>query len=76
MASVLGALKHGPAAAGGAAATAGTESSVLAAGSIGWGWTVPVAALALVMTVGGVLLDQLLRRRMELSVRLRDAEFA
>ena len=32
-------------------------------------------ALVLAMTVGGVLLDQLLRRPLELSVRLRDAEF-
>ena len=47
----------------------------MAAGSIGWGWTVPVIGVVLAMTVGGVLLDQVLRRRVELSVRLRDAEF-
>ncbi|MFD0638130.1 hypothetical protein ACFQ9X_47860 [Catenulispora yoronensis] len=54
---------------------AGTASSVLATGSIGWSWTVPVVAVVLGLTVAGVLLDQVLRRRTELSVRLRDAEF-
>jgi hypothetical protein len=48
---------------------------VVASGSIGWGWAVPVVTVVLAMTVAGVLLDQLLRRRIELSVRLRDAEF-
>ena len=64
---LLGSLNRGP---GG-----GDDGSVVAAGSIGWGWTVPVVVLVLAMTVGGVLLDQLLRRPPELSVRLRDAEF-
>ena len=82
LAPMLGSLNHGPAGAGavgGAGGVAGAfgsaGDSVVATGSIGWGWTVPVATLALVMTVGGVLLDQVLRRRLELSVRLRDAEF-
>jgi putative ABC transport system permease protein len=79
LAPMLGSLNHGPAGAAGAAGTAGAVGdagdSVVATGSIGWGWTVPVVSVALAMTVGGVLLDQLLRRRMELSVRLRDAEF-
>lgn len=64
---MLGPLSRGPA--------GGSGDSVVAAGSIGWGWTVPVIGVVLAMTVGGVLLDQVLRRRVELSVRLRDAEF-
>ena len=67
LAPMLGPLSHGP---GG-----GSDDSVVATGSIGWGWTVPVIGVVLAMTVGGVLLDQVLRRRVELSVRLRDAEF-
>ncbi|GAA1992270.1 hypothetical protein [Catenulispora subtropica] len=56
-------------------AASGPGASVVATGSIGWGWTAPVAAVVLGLTVAGVLLDQALRRRAELSVRLRDAEF-
>ena len=67
LAPLLGPLDQGPGGASG--------DSVVATGSIGWGWTVPVVAVVLAMTVGGVLLDQLLRRRMELSIRLRAAEF-
>jgi putative ABC transport system permease protein len=73
LAPMLGSLSHGPA--GGSGGAGGSDDSVVATGSIGWGWTVPVIALVLAMTVGGVLLDQVLRRRIELSVRLRDAEF-
>jgi|GEM_PF-6019933 len=79
LAPMLGSLNHGPAGdsggSGGSGGTGASGDSVVAAGSIGWGWTVPVIALVLAMTVGGVLLDQALRRRIELSVRLRDAEF-
>ncbi|MEY9928178.1 putative ABC transport system permease protein [Catenulispora sp. GP43] len=64
---LLGPLDRGPA--------GGSADSIVATGSIGWGWTVPVVAAVLAMTVGGVLLDQMLRRPIELSVRLRDAEF-
>ncbi|MEY9909071.1 putative ABC transport system permease protein [Catenulispora sp. MAP12-49] len=67
---LLGSRSRGPA--GGAG---GTGDSVVATGSIGWDWAVPVVAVVLAMTVGGVLLDQMLRRPIELSVRLRDAEF-
>lgn len=84
---LLGSFSNGPAgasaasggatagAAGSTGAAGAVTDSVVATGSIGWGWTVPVVAVVLAMTVGGVLLDQLLRRRIELSVRLRDAEF-
>ncbi|MFL6117395.1 MAG: hypothetical protein ACJ786_39495 [Catenulispora sp.] len=66
LAPLLGPLDRG---------AAGPGDSVVATGSIGWGWTVPVATVVLGLTVGGVVLDQVLRRRWELSVRLRAAEF-
>ncbi|OLE28905.1 MAG: hypothetical protein AUG49_01070 [Catenulispora sp. 13_1_20CM_3_70_7] len=66
LAPLLGPLDRG---------ASGTGASVVATGSIGWGWTVPVASVVLGLTVGGVVLDQVLRRRWELSVRLRAAEF-
>jgi hypothetical protein len=76
---MLGSFSHGQAGgsggAGGAGGSAVPGDSVVATGSIGWGWAVPVVTVVLAMTVAGVLLDQLLRRRIELSVRLRDAEF-
>jgi hypothetical protein len=73
LAPMLGPLDRGAVPDG--VGTSGAGTSVVATGSIGWGWTAPVVAVVLALTVAGVLLDQVLRRGTTLSVRLRDAEF-
>ena len=62
---LLGPLTHG----------GGTTRSVLSTDSIGLTWALPALAFVLLLTSLGLVADLVVRRREDLSVRLRVAEY-